>query len=121
MIKGIFTSASTVIIFIEGRIFKGSLNIALCVGYLTAVGANKLLYTLDLKSCTVSTTELSPKQLTSAHLEELLDIIELMKVCNIALTGGCYRPGVMNDTVESLKKASESNLQCSEQYKKDLH
>lgn len=119
MIKGVFTSASTVII--EGRIFKGSLDTAMCAGYLTAVGANELLYILDLRSCTISTTELSPKQLTSAHLEELLDIIELMKVCNIALTGGCYRPDVMNDTVESLKKASESNLQCSEQYKKDLH
>lgn len=119
MIKGIFTNTSTVII--EGRVFKGSLDITMCVGYLTAVGANELLYTLDLKSCTISTTELSTKQLTSAHLEELLDIIELMKACNIALTGGCYRPSAINDTIESLKKASESNLQCSEQHKKDLH
>lgn len=119
MIKGVFTSASTVTI--EGRIFKGSLDTDTCAGYVTAVGANEMLYILDLRSCTILTSELKPKQLTSAHLEELLDIIDLMKACNIALTGGCYRPDVMNDTVESLKKASESNLQCSEQCKKDLH
>lgn len=117
MIRGYLRSPTFLVI--EGRIYKGSFNMSIGAGYITLLNSTEILF--ELKFCELRTDKPAYLHLTSAHLEELLDIIELLKACKTMITGSPHSPGVMNDTVTSLKKASEDNIQCSEIPKKDLH